>query len=93
MAPGEESSGSFWWVAGVSGAMVCCAGFPLLVGAGIAVGAVGLAIGSVLIAAAGAGLALWAWRRHRTARSCEPSAVQPREVRERPPERTGTGEP
>lgn len=49
---------------------VCC-GLPVLLGAGIAVGAAGLALGSSLVVAAGAALGVWGWRRHRGARDCE----------------------
>lgn len=46
--------------------MVVCCGIPVLLGAGIAVGAAGLALGSGLVAAAGISLGVWAWRRHQT---------------------------
>ena len=54
----------------LSSVVVCCS-LPLLLGAGITLGAAGLALGSGLAVAAGAVLAVWGWRRHRTARSCE----------------------
>ncbi len=60
--------------------MVACCSLPLLLGAGITLGAAGLALGSGLIAAAGADLAVWGWRRHRAGRSCEvgpPAAKEP----------------
>ncbi len=51
--------------------MAVCCGLPVLLGAGIAVGAAGLALGSGLVVAAGAVLGVWGWRRHRGARDCE----------------------
>jgi len=54
----------------LSSAVVCCT-LPLLLSAGITLGAAGLALGSGLAVAAGAVLAVWGWRRHRTARSCK----------------------
>ncbi|MBW3615036.1 MAG: hypothetical protein KY439_06985 [Actinobacteria bacterium] len=54
----------------ISGAVVCCS-LPLLLGAGVTLGAAGLALGSGVAVAAGAVLAVWGWRRHRAARSCE----------------------
>jgi len=60
----------------LSGAVVCCT-LPLLLGAGITLGAAGLALGSGVGVGAGAVLAVWGWRRYRAARSCEvgPSAA------------------
>ena len=54
----------------ISSAVVCCT-LPLLLGAGITLGAAGLALGSGLAVAAGAILAVWGCRRHRAARSCK----------------------
>lgn len=97
MSPNEESSGGLWGIVGVAAAMaICCAGFPLVVGAGIAVGALGLAVGSVVVLAAGAGLVLWAWWRHRATNRCAPSAPRSGsspEARAPTTDSTGGGEP
>jgi len=47
--------------------MVVCCGLPVLLGAGFAIGAAGLALGSGLVVAAGIALVLWGWRRRQTA--------------------------
>lgn len=44
--------------------MVVCCGIPVLLGAGIAVGAAGLALGSGLVVAAGIAVGVAGWRRH-----------------------------
>ncbi len=46
------------------GVAVCC-GLPVLLGAAVTVGVVGLAIGSAVLVAAGASLGLWGWCRRR----------------------------
>jgi len=53
----------------LAGGMAICCGLPVLLGAGIAVGVVGVAIGSAAVVVAGAALGLWGWRRRRAARS------------------------
>ena len=65
---GKAAAGGF---AAILGSAVVCCSLPLLLGAGITLGAAGLALGSGLTVAAGAVLAVWGWRRYRTARSCE----------------------
>ncbi len=73
----------YGWLVGVLGvSMVVCCGLPVLLGAGIAVGAAGLALGSGLVVVAGALLGVWGWRRHRAARDCE---LPPRAADERRP--------
>lgn len=66
MSQDDRSGASVLGLAGV--AMAVCCGLPLLVGAGIALSAVGLALGSVVIVLGGAGMALWGWRRRRARR-------------------------
>lgn len=65
----DSKFGGLVGVLGVS--MAVCCGLPVLLGAGIAVGAAGLALGSGLVVVAGAVLGVWGWRRHRAARGCE----------------------
>ena len=65
----DRKFGGLVGLLGVS--MAVCCGFPVLLGAGIAVGAAGLALGSCLVVAAGAALGVWGWRRRRGARDCE----------------------
>ncbi len=65
---GKAAAGGF---AAIIGSVVVCCTLPLLLGAGITLGAAGLALGSGLAVAAGAVLVVWGWRRHRAARSCE----------------------
>ncbi len=66
--------------------MVVCCSLPLLLGAGITVGAAGVALGSGLVAAAGAVLAVWGWRRHRAGQNCEvpPAAKEPQPAEHSP---------
>ncbi|MGH9244877.1 MAG: hypothetical protein ACRD29_11270 [Acidimicrobiales bacterium] len=66
MSANREPGGLFG-VLGV-GVAVCC-GLPLLFGAGVAVGAAGVALGSAVVIAAGVGLGVLGWRRRRH-RSC-----------------------
>jgi len=67
-----SSDRKFGGLVGLFGvSMAVCCGIPLLLGAGIAVGAAGLALGSGLVVAAGAVLGVWGWRRRRGARDCE----------------------
>lgn len=65
----DRKFGGLVGLLGVS--MAVCCGLPVLLGAGIAVGAAGLALGSGLVVAAGALLGVWGWRRRRGARVCE----------------------
>ena len=65
----DRKFGGLVGLLGVS--MAVCCGLPVLLGAGIAVGAAGLALGSGLVVAAGALLGVWGWRRHRAARNCD----------------------
>lgn len=44
-------------------AMAACCGLPLLLGAGVAVGTLGVAVGSAAVLLAGVALAAWGWRR------------------------------
>lgn len=48
--------------------MIACCGLPLLLGAGVAVGFSGLALGSGLVVAAGVALGVWGWHRRQTRR-------------------------
>lgn len=75
MPDNRESTRGFLGLLGV-GMAVCC-GLPLLLGAGIAIGAAGLALGSGLIVALGAVAAIWGWRR-RIARCDVPPSQAPR---------------
>ncbi len=68
--PNDQKAAAGGLAAIISGAVVCCS-LPLLLGAGVTLGAAGLALGSGVAVAAGAVLAVWGWRRHRAARSCE----------------------
>lgn len=70
----SDSRGSTGGLVGLLGAAmaVCCA-LPVLLGAGIAVGAAGLALGSGVVVAAGIALGFWGWRRRRSARQCQPT--------------------
>jgi len=61
----RESTGGLFGLLGVG--MVACCGLPVLLGAGFAIGAAGLALGSGLVVAAGIALVLWGWRRRQTA--------------------------
>ena len=83
---GKAAAGGF--AALISSVVVCCS-LPLLLGAGITVGAAGLALGSGLVVAAGVVLAVWGWRRYRAARSCPvaPLATKPPEPAEHTPSR------
>jgi uncharacterized membrane protein YebE (DUF533 family) len=83
---GKAAAGGF--AALISSMIVCCS-LPLLLGAGITLGAAGLALGSGLAGAAGAVLAVWGWRRYRAARSCHvaPPATKPPEPAEHTPSR------
>ena len=76
---GKAAAGGF--AALISSVVVCCS-LPLLLGAGITVGAAGLALGSGLVVAAGAVLAVWGWRRYRAARRCHlaPPATKPEQA-------------
>jgi len=69
MSEKRESTRGLFSLLGV-GIAVCC-GLPVLLGAGIALGAAGLALGSSLVIAAGIALAIWGWRRHQTAQHCQ----------------------
>ncbi len=69
MSDKRESTGGLFGLLGV-GMLVCC-GLPLLLGAGIAIGAAGLALGSGLVVVAGTALGVWGWRRHQTAQHCD----------------------
>lgn len=75
MSQNDQPAGGLFGLVGVAAAMAaCCAGFPLLLGAGIAIGTAGTAAGSVVIVAAGTGLVIWAWRRHKNAKECDSAA-------------------
>ncbi len=67
--PNDRKFGGLVGLLGVS--MAVCCGLPILLGAGIAVGAAGLALGSALVVAAGVVLGVWGWRRYQGARDCE----------------------
>jgi hypothetical protein len=54
--------------------MALCCGLPVLLAGGIAIGAAGVALGSGLVVAAGVALAVWGWRRRRSAHCELPSA-------------------
>jgi hypothetical protein len=77
---GRESTGGLLGLLGVG--MALCCGLPLLLGAGLAIGAAALAFGSTVVAAAAIALGMWSWRRrqrHRcdTAQHSEPLAAEP----------------
>lgn len=63
MSTDRESTAGLLGLLG-AGIALCC-GLPLLLGAGVAVGVAGLALGSGLVIAAGVALAVWGWRRRR----------------------------
>lgn len=76
MSENREPSGGYLGLLGVG--MVVCCGLPLLLGAGIAVSAAGIALGSGLIVALGAAAAVWGWRRRQNADHCDvPAAPDP----------------
>ncbi len=80
MSDSRESPGGLLGLLGV-GMAVCC-GLPLLLGAGVAIGVAGLALGSAAIAAAGILLGVWGWRRrqrHRCATAPRQSVLFPAE--------------
>jgi Flp pilus assembly protein TadB len=71
--------------------MVVCCGLPVLLAGGIAIGVAGVALGSGFVVAAGVVLAVWGWRRRRSAH-CEVPSADPGRVEtltepgpERPP--------
>jgi hypothetical protein len=74
MSDNRESTGGLLGLLGV-GMAVCC-GLPLLLGAGIAISAAGLALGSGLVAALGVAAAVWGWRRRQSAEHCELPSTQ-----------------
>lgn len=61
MSTKRDSTGGLLGLLGV-GIFVCC-GLPVLLGAGIAIGAAGIVAGSSLFILAGGALAVWGWRR------------------------------
>jgi hypothetical protein len=65
--------------------MAACCGIPLLLGTGIAVGAIGIVLGSGALVAVGAALAFWSRRRRRVASRCRRSVSgsQPIETSDR----------
>ena len=69
MSGNREPGGGLLGLLGV-GMAVCC-GLPILLGAGVAVGAAGLALGSAAVIAAGVALGFWGWRRRQQHRSCD----------------------
>jgi hypothetical protein len=79
MSQGDEPADGFFGAVGVAVAMaLCCAGLPLVLGAGIALGVVGIAAGSALIVVAGGALAVWAWQHRKNADVCNPPGDRPR---------------
>lgn len=76
MSNNREPSGGLLGLLGV-GMAVCC-GLPLLLGAGIAVSAAGLALGSGLLVALGVAAAVWAWRRRQNTDHCNLPDAEPR---------------
>lgn len=70
MARDREPGAGLLGLLGV-GMAVCC-GLPILLGAGVAVGAAGLALGSGAAIAGGVTLGVWGWRRRQRHR-CVPS--------------------
>ena len=81
MTDKRESTRGMFGLLGV-GIAVCC-GLPVLLGAGIAIGAAGLALGSSLVIAAGIAITVWAWRRHQAAQHCR-RPQPPRQVNAAP---------
>lgn len=75
MPDNRESTGGMLGLLG-AGMVVCC-GLPLLLGAGIAVSAAGLAAGSSILVVAGIALGVWAWRRRRHANRCDIADPEP----------------
>ncbi|MGH9137986.1 MAG: hypothetical protein ACRD0G_13225 [Acidimicrobiales bacterium] len=67
MSDEREPGGGLLGLLGV-GMAVCC-GLPILLGAGIAVGTAGLALGSAAVIAAGVALGVFGWRRRRPRRA------------------------
>lgn len=61
--------------------MIACCGLPLLLGAGIAISAAGLAFGSLAVLAAGIALAVWGWRRRQNSEHCDVPADEPLSAR------------
>jgi hypothetical protein len=70
--PQKRETSGLWGLVGVG--VVACCGLPVLLAGGIAIGAAGVALGSGLVVAAGAALAVWGWRRRRSAH-CEPPSA------------------
>lgn len=71
MPDNRGSTRGFLGLLGV-GIAVCC-GLPLLLGAGIAIGAAGLAVGSGIIVTLGVAAAVWGLRRRITRCDVPPS--------------------
>jgi hypothetical protein len=69
MSQNRESTWGLPGLLGV-GVLVCC-GLPLLLGAGIAIGAAGIVLGSGVLGAAGIALAAWGWRHRHNAERCD----------------------
>jgi Flp pilus assembly protein TadB len=76
----QESSAGLLGVA-VAAVGVCC-GLPLLLGAGVAVGAISAVLGSAVVVAAGSAAAVWGWRRHRRRAAACPADSRRGDVRE-----------
>jgi hypothetical protein len=75
MSNNREPTGGLLGLLGVG--MVVCCGLPLLLGAGIAISAAGLAMGSGLVVALGVAAAVWVWRRRQIAEHCDLPDVEP----------------
>jgi hypothetical protein len=75
MSNNREPSGGLLGLLGVG--MVVCCGLPLLLGAGIAMSAAGLAMGSGLVVALGVVAAAWAWRGRQRTEHCDVPDVEP----------------
>lgn len=58
------------------GMAVCC-GLPLLLGAGVVVGAAGLALGSGVVIAVGVAIGVWGWRRRQRHHCTFPGGESP----------------
>ncbi|MGH9212205.1 MAG: hypothetical protein ACRD2C_16210 [Acidimicrobiales bacterium] len=69
----EQQPGGVLRIVGMAAAMVaCCAGLPLVAGAGITLGAAGAVAGSAVLVAAGMALGVFTWRHHHASTRCAP---------------------
>lgn len=69
MSDNRKSTSGLLGLLGVG--MVVCCGLPILLGAGVAIGAAGLALGSGVVVVAGIALGVWGWRRRQNVEHCD----------------------